>query len=86
MEYSNLRLIRAFEYGLDPASSEAGFVLTHVDMVKHSETLVRGAMEALDGCGKREKFVFDEGLRTLVEGMEAVNAVMQREIPFFFFF
>jgi indoleamine 2,3-dioxygenase len=31
LEYSNLRLIRAFEHGLDPASSEAGFVLVHVD-------------------------------------------------------
>lgn len=29
MEYSNLRLIRAFEHGLDPTSSEAGFVLVH---------------------------------------------------------
>lgn len=25
-QYSNLRLVRAFEYGLDPSSSEAGFV------------------------------------------------------------
>lgn len=31
LEYSNLRLIRAFEHGLDPTSSEAGFVLVHVD-------------------------------------------------------
>lgn len=31
LEYSNLRLIRAFEHGLDPSSSEAGFVLVHVD-------------------------------------------------------
>ena len=31
LEYSNLRLIRAFEHGLDPYSSEAGFVLVHVD-------------------------------------------------------
>lgn len=31
LEYNNLRLIRAFEHGLDPASSEAGFVLVHVD-------------------------------------------------------
>lgn len=29
MEYFNLRLIRAFEHGLDPTSSEAGFVLVH---------------------------------------------------------
>ena len=31
LEYDNLRLIRAFEHGLDPKSSEAGFVLVHVD-------------------------------------------------------
>jgi indoleamine 2,3-dioxygenase len=36
LEYNNLRLIRAFEHGLDPASSEAGFVLVHVAMVKVS--------------------------------------------------
>ena len=35
LEYSNLRLIRAFEHGLDPTSSEAGFVLVHVDSVYH---------------------------------------------------
>ncbi|KAL9132242.1 MAG: hypothetical protein Q9217_000046 [Psora testacea] len=77
IEYSNLRLIRAFEQGLDPSSSEAGFVLTHVDMVKHSGRLVRGAVEALDGCGKGDREGFDEGLRTLVEGMKDVNAVME---------
>ena len=31
LEYDNLRLIRAFEHGLDPSSSEAGFVLVPVD-------------------------------------------------------
>jgi len=33
-KYDNLRLIRAFEQGLDPSSSEAGFILTHLDMVR----------------------------------------------------
>lgn len=47
LEYSNLRLIRAFEHGLDPSSSEAGFVLTHVAMVRHSGLLVSGVMKAL---------------------------------------
>ncbi|KAL9103745.1 MAG: hypothetical protein Q9163_001249 [Psora crenata] len=77
MEYTNLRLIRAFEHGLDSHSSEAGFVLTHVDMVKHSGTLVRAAMEALDGCEKQDRQMFNDGLRTLVEGMKEVNAVME---------
>jgi indoleamine 2,3-dioxygenase len=47
-KYSNLRLIRAFEKGLDPASSEAGFILTHVDMVKHTGPLVQGTVQLLD--------------------------------------
>ncbi|SMR54988.1 unnamed protein product [Zymoseptoria tritici ST99CH_1E4] len=46
--YSNLRMIRAFERGLDPSSSEAGFVLTHVDMVKHTGGLITGAVSLLD--------------------------------------
>lgn len=45
MDYSNLRLIRAFEHGLDPTSSEAGFVLVHVDMVKRSGQLVKGSYQ-----------------------------------------
>lgn len=36
LEYDNLRLIRAFEHGLDPKSSEAGFVLVHVVSVRDS--------------------------------------------------
>lgn len=46
-EYANLQLVRAFERGLDPKSSEAGFILTHVDMVKHSPDLVRGVVDIL---------------------------------------
>ena len=38
LEYSNLRLIRAFEHGLDPTSSEAGFVLVHVDSACNSSS------------------------------------------------
>lgn len=41
LEYDNLCLIRAFEHGLDPASSEAGFVLVHVAMVKVSARQTR---------------------------------------------
>ncbi|KAK3955392.1 indoleamine 2,3-dioxygenase gamma type [Pseudoneurospora amorphoporcata] len=47
---SNVRLIRAFENGLDPTSSEAGFVLVHIDMVRHSGPLVAGAVASLDLC------------------------------------
>jgi indoleamine 2,3-dioxygenase len=50
MEYSNLRLIRAFEQGLDPTSSEAGFVLVHVAMAKNTGPLVAGALSCLDAA------------------------------------
>lgn len=42
--YSNLRLIRAFEHGLDPKSSEAGFILTHIHMVQETGPLIAGAV------------------------------------------
>ena len=46
-EYSNLRLIRAFECGLDPSSSEAGFILTHIHMVQETGPLIAGAIDLL---------------------------------------
>lgn len=76
LEYDNLRLIRAFECGLDPESSEAGFVLVHIAMVKESGALIEGAAEMLDGCLAREREQFDNGLRTLVGALRKVNAVM----------
>ena len=79
MEYSNLRLIRAFEHGLDPASSEAGFVLVHVDMVKHSGQLVEAAIEMLDACAGGDRRAYDEGLEFLVQTMKQVNTVMEGE-------
>ena len=76
LEYFNLRLIRAFEQGLDHTSSEAGFVLVHVDMVQHSGQLVDGVMTALDGCSVRGRCIFDTGLTKVVQGMFKVNEVM----------
>ncbi|KAH8724070.1 hypothetical protein GQ44DRAFT_728057 [Phaeosphaeriaceae sp. PMI808] len=76
LEYDNLRLIRAFECGLDPASSEAGFVLVHIAMVKESGALVKGAADMLDASAARNREKFDDGLRTLVTGLTKVNAVM----------
>lgn len=76
LEYGNLRLVRAFEHGLDPTSSEAGFVLVHIAMVKESGALVKGAVEMLKGSTARNREKLDEGLRTLVEGLRKVNAVM----------
>jgi hypothetical protein len=76
LKYSNLRLIRAFEHGLDPNSSEAGFVLVHVDMVKHSGELVDGAVTALEGCSSGNREQFDTGMEGLVSALGKVNQVM----------
>jgi len=81
LEYDNLRLIRAFECGLDPESSEAGFVLVHIAMVKESGALIEGAKEMLNGCSTEDREQFDNGLRTLVAGLRRVNAVMNSECP-----
>ncbi|KAI9735774.1 MAG: hypothetical protein M1818_006383 [Claussenomyces sp. TS43310] len=69
MEYSNLRLIRAFEHGLDHTSSEAGFVLVHVNMVQNSGPLVDGAISAMDACATNERDSFDSGLEKVVQTM-----------------
>jgi indoleamine 2,3-dioxygenase len=76
LEYDNLHLIRAFEHGLDPTSSEAGFVLVHIAMVKESGALVTGASEMLESCLAQDRERFNDGLRTLVGGLRNVNAVM----------
>lgn len=76
LEYDNLRLIRAFEHGLDPSSSEAGFVLVHIAMVKQSGALVKGAVDMLNSCAGNDREQFNDGLRTLVGGLCKVNAVM----------
>jgi indoleamine 2,3-dioxygenase len=86
MDYSNLRLIRAFEHGLDPTSSEAGFVLVHVDMVRNSGPLVAGCMACLDTCcgtalpndsNVHHREQFNAGLRTMLGAMKKINGVME---------
>jgi indoleamine 2,3-dioxygenase len=76
LQYDNLRLIRAFEHGLDPKSSEAGFVLVHVDMVQNSGPLVDGVASALDACDARDRDAFNAGLEKIVSSMTKVNKVM----------
>ncbi|KAH8687429.1 indoleamine 2,3-dioxygenase gamma type [Tricladium varicosporioides] len=76
LEYDNLRLIRAFEHGLDPKSSEAGFVLVHVDMVRNSGPLVDGVVSALDGCAAGDRESFNVGMDKVVTSMVKVNKVM----------
>lgn len=76
--YSNLRLVRAFERGLDPLSSEAGFVLTHVDMVKHSPKLILGANQLLDAVASDDtKPVVQTAFSHLLDAMEVIEASME---------
>lgn len=77
-KYDNLRLVRAFEYGLDPASSEAGFVLTHVDMVKHSPDLIKGAVDMLNSvsanAGPEDVSV---AFHHMLDAMQRIEASME---------
>lgn len=87
LTYSNLRLIRAFEHGLDPTSSEAGFVLVHVDMVRNSGPLVAGTMSSLDACAAAQssshkpetqhRQALNEGLATILSALRRINGVME---------
>ncbi|KAI0134485.1 hypothetical protein BJ170DRAFT_574583 [Xylariales sp. AK1849] len=88
LEYSNLRLIRAFEHGLDPSSSEAGFVLTHVAMVSHSGPLISGVMACLNSLSHppsqplphpffRDRTPFNAGLSLILTALGRVNTVME---------
>ncbi|KAI5467110.1 indoleamine 2,3-dioxygenase-like protein [Mariannaea sp. PMI_226] len=83
MEYSNLRLIRAFENGLDPTSSEAGFVLVHIDMVKNTGPLVAGTMKALDAVANvqspalERRTDFNSGLSSILGALQKINTVME---------
>lgn len=79
LAYDNLRLIRAFEHGLDPKSSEAGFVLVHVDMVQNSGPLVDGVVSALDACDLNDRAAFNSGMEKVVSSMTKVNKVMDGE-------
>lgn len=85
LQYSNLRLIRAFEHGLHPESSEAGFVLVHIDMVQNSGPLVDGTVKCLEiasqaGSGPgsvAQRSDFNGGLRSILEAMTKINSVME---------
>jgi len=63
---------------LDPKSSEAGFVLIHVEMVKNSGPLVEGAVRALEACKRDDREEFDEALGQVLEAIKKVNQVMER--------
>jgi indoleamine 2,3-dioxygenase len=77
-KYSNLRLVRAFEHGLDPLSSEAGFVLTHVDMVKHTPSLVKGVVDTLASVSARAAPAeTSAAFHHMLEAMQAIEASME---------
>lgn len=84
MEYSNIRLIRAFEHGLDPTSSEAGFVLVHIDMVKNTGPLVKGTMAALRSSVPTtspvpalDRAALNEGLSEVLAALRKINNTME---------
>ncbi|PFH57616.1 hypothetical protein XA68_14779 [Ophiocordyceps unilateralis] len=85
LDYGNLRLIRAFENGLDPSSSEAGFVLVHIDMVKHSGPLVAGTVDCLDIASRlgsplgsvEERMALNKALSNVLQAMTSINGVME---------
>lgn len=83
LTYPNLRLVRAFEGGLDPKSSEAGFILTHVDMVKWSGSLISGAVrvvDTLEEAGPRSEI--NDGFREILTAMEKIEASMEGRLPY----
>ena len=77
LTYDNISLIRAFEHGLDSKSSEAGFVLVHVDMVKESGSLVTGALDVLDGCSQNDRSMLNTGLDEMFTSLQKINTVME---------
>jgi indoleamine 2,3-dioxygenase len=85
MDYSNLRLIRAFEHGLDPTSSEAGFVLVHIDMVKNTGPLVGGTVDALNAASQTltglgsvaDRTALNAGLSSVLGAMQKINHTME---------
>jgi indoleamine 2,3-dioxygenase len=81
-EYDNLRLIRGFEHGLDPKSSEAGFILTHVDMVKETAPMINGAVNVLDGVEKgNQRSAVNDGFREILKAMEKIEGSMEGMSP-----
>ena len=77
--YSNLRLIRAFENGLDPKSSEAGFILTHIHMVQETGPLISGAISLLKTIESSpdDLTAAQSACRTMLRAMNRIEAAME---------
>jgi indoleamine 2,3-dioxygenase len=78
-DYSNLRLVRSFEKGLDPKSSEAGFVLTHVHMVEKTAPLINGAVSLLSAIENAPAHTdaVHQAFSTMLSAMEKIEASME---------
>ena len=85
-DYSSLSLIRAFEKGLDPKSSEAGFILTHLDMVRQTPGLIDGTVSILDHLTAHHMKTIDtpdadtlvSSLHKLLSSMNLIETSMSR--------
>lgn len=78
-DYSNLRLVRAFEHGLDAKSSEAGFILTHIHMVQETGALVDGAVSLLKeiGIDRRGSTGPKSAFLKMLQAMDRIEAAME---------
>ncbi|KAF4978329.1 hypothetical protein FZEAL_5269 [Fusarium zealandicum] len=81
-DYDNIRLVRAFEKGLDPKSSEAGFILTHIHMVAQTGGLIEGAVDLLEAVGQgsdNPKTITDAkaSLELILAAMRIIEANME---------
>lgn len=75
--YSNLRLVRGFENGLNPKSSEAGFILTHIHMVQETGPLIDGVVSMLKAVETSDITAAKVGLQTMLTAMERIEAAME---------
>ena len=75
--YSNLRLVRGFENGLNPTSSEAGFILTHIHMVQETGPLIDGAVSLLKTVESSDTTAAASALQTMLTAMEKIEASME---------
>lgn len=78
--YDNLRLIRAFEHGLNPKSSEAGFILTHIHMVQETGPLIDGATSLLDTIEKNphDTVTAISAFQTMLSAMKTIESHMEQ--------
>jgi len=73
LDYSKLRLICAFEHGLNPSSSEGGFVLIYIAMIKQSGLFVKGIMNTLGGIVDHDRDAFDASLEKVIEAWSTIT-------------